>query len=121
MTGLEQNRDAVFQEIVQLEAQAAEFREDMKRRRDAERPASWHMKQRVKAALPRRVRHAYNHYRERNLPSGEPVEHDLLLDKQTAEERAGLYVRSERIAVYSALFGAVDEIQEPLFRPDNID
>lgn len=121
MTGLEQDRDAVFARICELEAQTAEFRETMKRRRDAERPASWHMKQRVKAKLPRRVRHAYNRFRNRNLPSGAPVEHDLLLDRQTAEERADLYVRPERIAVYSALFGSVDEIQEPMFQPDNID
>ena len=46
---------------------------------------------------------------------------DLALDKQKAVERKSLYVREERVAVYTAMFGSYDLLRDPLLRPDNID
>ena len=46
---------------------------------------------------------------------------NLALDNQKAVERKPLYVREQRIAVYTALFGAYDLLREPLLRADNID
>lgn len=46
---------------------------------------------------------------------------DLALDRHTAAERKSLYVREQRIAVYTALFGPYDSLRDPRFQPDNID
>ncbi len=48
-------------------------------------------------------------------------EMSLALDFQKASGRKGLYVREERIAVYTACFGPYDMVREPLLQPDNID
>ena len=45
----------------------------------------------------------------------------LALDSKKASERKGLYIREERIAVYTACFGRYDLLREPLLKPDNID
>ena len=49
------------------------------------------------------------------------TDEDLALDRETAKERKEFYVRSERIVVYTALFGSYDLLREPLLHPDNID
>ena len=43
------------------------------------------------------------------------------MDRGNTLERADLYFSRERIAVYSALFGSYDWIEEPRFQPDNVD
>ena len=48
-------------------------------------------------------------------------EMSLALDSQKASGRKDLYVREERIAVYTACFGPYDMVREPLLQPDNID
>lgn len=45
----------------------------------------------------------------------------LALDSRKASARKALYVREERIAVYTAFFGPYDLLREPLLHPDNID
>ena len=45
----------------------------------------------------------------------------LALDTQRAGQRKSLYVREERIAVYTSFFGPYDLLREPLLHPDNID
>ncbi len=46
---------------------------------------------------------------------------DLALDHYDAKERKDLYIREDRIAVYTSLFGPYDTLKEPLLHPDNVD
>ena len=46
---------------------------------------------------------------------------DLALDRNKAVDRKSLYIKEQRIAVYTALFGSYDFVRDPLLQPDNID
>ena len=54
--------------------------------------------------------------RRQPLPEG-----SLALDMQKAADRKHLYIRPDRIVVYTALYGAYDRLREPLLTPENID
>lgn len=56
--------------------------------------------------------------RKAQVPGGQAVPR---LDRGTVREREDSYFSPCRIAVYTVLFGAYDELKEPWIRPDNID
>ena len=57
---------------------------------------------------------------KRDHPMAVTPEGDLSLGEESPHSRGDLYFSDQKIAVYSALFDAYDEIPEPLFMPDNI-
>ena len=58
---------------------------------------------------------------ERTKASNPVPDNDLKLESLDTASRKALYFSENRIAVYTVLFGAYDEVQIPLIQPDNID
>ena len=115
MTGKETDREKLYLQIEAAEDLTEQYRDALRRERAA--------KQQLHGRLYRRLAKYYRKLRRKKTapPPASCVEGDLLLDKQTAAERRPLYIREERIAVYTVLFGAYDRIREPLLHPGNID
>lgn len=73
-------------------------------------------------AIRRRLRRVLiaGRVKSNNFPNPVP-DNDLRLDSLDIASRKELYFSDNRIAVYTVLFGAYDDIQSPLIHPDNID
>ena len=116
MTGKENKPDDVFEDICCFESLADSYRDYLRqKKRVREKSYPWIVRKALKykrrfftakVAVPAPWRH---------------IEGDLALDKHNAEERKPLYIREERIAVYTSLFGAYDILREPMLHPENID
>ena len=73
-------------------------------------------------AVRRRLRRILIAGRGKSINFPNPVpENDLRLDNHDTASRKELYFSENRIAVYTVLFGAYDDIHSPLIHPDNID
>ncbi len=59
--------------------------------------------------------------RKASAPANPVPGNSLHLDSCDTAAREELYFSKEKIAVYTALFGAYDKVQSPLIRPDNIE
>ena len=122
MTGREADPERVFREIEERESLAERYRERQfadRRKREKENGTKAFVKRNIRRA--RRVaRRLYRRvfFGKTTQGAGDP---DLSLDRQKASERKNLYIRKEKIVVYSALFGNYDLIREPLLSPENID
>lgn len=120
MTGMERDPEKVFREIREREALAEKYRRDRLSGRMKEEK-----KRGIRAFIKSNARRAV-HVLRKLYRRADPVrstgeDGGLRLDRQTAVERRELYVRKERIAVYTALYGNYDPVREPLLAPENID
>ena len=109
MNGHEADRAAAFELICEREALAPAFW-DAQRRAKGEKGLFSRLTSRMRKAQAPKYQ---------TMPA--PAEGDLALDKHVAAERPELYVREDRIAVYTAVFGGYDELRQPLLAPKNID
>ena len=107
MTGKEKNVKTLFRKIERRERQAEEYKNRL-----------W------KVSRARRIKQRLRRLIRALRRQTDPIlltEQNLALDWQQAGDRKELYIREEKIVVYTALYGAYDIIREPLTRPDNID
>lgn len=120
MTGLGINADGAFVEICRLESLAERYRTHSS---ESRYPSTYKLPwwKKVISAVVTRWIHTFGNPGVEKKSSWRRLGTDLALDKQKAVERKSLYVREQRIAVYTALFGSYDLLREPLLRPDNID
>lgn len=109
MNGHEADRAAAFELICEREALAPAFW-DAQRRAKGEKGLFSRLASRMRKAQAPKYQ---------TMPA--PADGDLALDKHVAAERPELYVREERIAVYTAVFGGYDALRQPLLAPENID
>ncbi len=118
MTGQGNNIEAAFEEICRMESLAKSYRDYYFRERQVlEAKRSWWKKKIsdiITMCKPKRSLTVKTN-------SWRGTDGDLALDKHKAFERKSLYVREQRVAVYTALFGSYDILREPLLQPDNID
>lgn len=120
MTGTGINVDGAFAEICRLESLVEQYRTHSS---GGKHPGTYKLpwwKKVISAIVTRWIR-TFGHYSAKETTSWRVLGADLALDKQKAFERKSLYVREQRIAVYTALFGPYDLLREPMLRPDNID
>ncbi|MBO4230512.1 MAG: DUF616 domain-containing protein [Bacteroidales bacterium] len=119
MTGSGNNVDGAFEEIFKMESLAESYRNpsngDM---RSGSSKLPW-WKRMISAIITRWIR-TFGHIQSRSV-SWRCRATDMALDKQKAVERKSLYIREQRIAVYTSFFGPYDILREPMLRPDNID
>ena len=120
MTGRETNSGRVFREIRKREKLARRYREKQwsDRMKDEKKSST---KVFVSSNIRRAGRVAKRLRQKVLSPKTAHGAGDLGLDRQKAAERKKLYIRKERIAVYTALFGTYDAVREPLWHPENID
>ncbi|MBO6169300.1 MAG: DUF616 domain-containing protein [Bacteroidales bacterium] len=116
-----------FERVLAMESLAEKYRDVLRRRRRAQERQKYPFVVLVWNFLVYRLGRLLGSSETRSgLGAGRPgaslrPEGFLALDAQKASERKDLYVREERIAVYTSFFGAYDQLREPLMHPDNID
>ena len=118
------NRKKTLTQVYMLE-QMAEIRKQVQRPSRIERYRRILQNKDVKAIIrgvKRRLKRYLKVESDKNKNFSNPVpENDLRLDNPDTASRKDLYFSKEKIAVYTVLFGAYDDIQSPLIHPDNID
>ena len=120
MTGKENNIQAAFDEIVLRESLAEGYRNHLRQQTMAlERSYPWLVRKLF--FIMRRIMRVYRHSRVSEAAPWRHPKGDLALDKHEAYDRKSLYIKDERIAVYTSLFGSYDVLREPLLHPENID
>ena len=120
MTGQETDPGSVFREIGKRENLARQYRG---------KQFSDRVKEEKKSGAGvfvssniRRSRRVVKRLRKKVLfPKTAQSAEDLGLDRLRAAERKELYIRKEKVAVYTALFGTYDVVRNPLWHPENID
>lgn len=122
MTGRNSGQD--FARILEMESLAERYREVLRQRRRTQERQEYPFFILLRNYLLSRAGRVFK--ARAAVPPGasdrDPQpEGFLALDSRTAAERKALYVREERIAVYTAFFGPYDLLREPLLHPDNID
>ena len=120
MTGMERNPESVFREITECELLAENYRKVRlaQKMRDERKSGP---KIFVKSNLERTQRVLKRLYHRAFFEKEAEGSSGLCLDRKRAAERKALYVRRERIAVYTALYGMYDIVREPLLSPENVD
>lgn len=121
MTGKAIDSKVFFDLIVKRESEAKEYKKSQK----------WEKRKTVLKEYPFfKTLLAYLSARLRRRGKSQVITHlhdrsrlgtDLALDHYDASERKDLYIREERIAVYTSLIGPYDTLKEPLLHPDNVD
>ena len=121
MTGKAIDSKDCFDLIVKRESEAKGYRKSQKREKRKTVLKEYPLFQVLLAFISARFRRrrkspvkSYVHDRSR-------LGTDLALDHYDARERKDLYIREDRIAVYTSLFGPYDTLKEPLLHPDNVD
>ena len=125
MTGKEKNARTLFREIQHKEKLAGRYRRKISGHRDdrgadAAHPVKRLTQEFVKKTARKVKRKIGRWIREKRNPVSR-TEENLALDRQRAAERRELYIREEKIVVYTALFGNYDSVREPQMKPENID
>lgn len=128
MTGRDLERD--FTRVLEMESLSERYRDYLRRQRRVQARREYSFLELARNFLAYRLGRLFN----RSAPvSGAPADSPdlsgaasrpagfLALDTQTAIQRKSLYVRKERVAVYTSFFGPYDLLREPLLHPDNID
>ena len=122
MKGHEDDFESVFRQIVKNEAIASDYRDRQRKERHRRELREYSLFSLMVSFLSARLKgRKGNSGAGRQPRTQSDTGIGLALDRQKAEERKSLYVREERIAVYTSLFGPYDKLREPLMRPDNID
>lgn len=123
MTG--QGFEVGFKQILAKESLAEKYRDILRRQRRAQERQKYPFVVLVWNYLACRAGRLFKYSLAGTGPgtgfSGSRPEGFLALDSHSAAERKELYIRDERIAVYTAFFGPYDQLREPLLQPDNID
>ena len=123
MTG--QGFEVGFRQILAKESLAEKYRDFLRRQRRAQERQKYPFVVLVWNYLACRAGRLFKSSLAGTGPgtgfSGSRPEGFLALDSHSAAERKELYIRDERIAVYTAFFGPYDQLREPLLQPDNID
>ncbi|MBO5520571.1 MAG: DUF616 domain-containing protein [Eubacterium sp.] len=125
MTGKEKNARAFFREIKRMEKLAGQYRGMISVRRgrkgkEDSSPIKRFRQMSVKDAA-RKGKWKLGGWIRKKVNPVSRTEQNLALDRQSAAERKELYIREEKIVVYTALFGDYDSVPEPQMKPENID
>ena len=102
-----------------MESLAEGYRRYVNRKRQVRAKELPWWKKMISAIITKWKRY-FGRFRSDNKNSWRVQGRDQAFDKSKAIERKSLYIKEQRIAVYTALFGSYDILRDPLIQPDNV-